>query len=385
MKKNRLVHTVVIGGGFAGLSTAYHLAKSGQKHVMVLEREKKLGGHASGNNAGMIRQAIPDPLLASLASEGRSALKKASQDGWQALDFQSNGSLLIAKGKGISELRQIAATLRRENIGHRWLEKKEAEQHVTLLKGADFEKALLCPSDAFVEIEALLNGFLRQLKYFKVPVVRGAVLQEIKNENGGFLLVTDKEIIFTRFIVNAAGAWAGEVGRMAGAQTISLKPYRRHLFESVRFKPFDAKWPFVWDLSHELYFRPIKGKSLLLSPCDQTRVSRRYTVARKERIDEAMEKQLLYKFKNFSAHFFGLKIKKAKSGLRTMSPDGRFVIGEDAKLKGFYWVAGLGGHGMTTSFSVGRFASDLILGREKNLALIRALSPARFSKKGLFL
>ena len=65
-----------------------------------------------------------------------------------------------------------------------------------------------------------------------------------------------------------------------------------------------------------------------------------------------------------------------------MTPDGRFVIGEDSKLKGFFWVAGLGGHGVTTSFSVGNLSSDLILGRKREKFLVDALSPKRFFKKG---
>ena len=63
-----------------------------------------------------------------------------------------------------------------------------------------------------------------------------------------------------------------------------------------------------------------------------------------------------------------------------MTPDGRFVIGEDTKLKNFYWVAGLGGHGVTTCFSVGELAAGLLLGHAADPALEKALSPGRFSE-----
>ena len=61
-----------------------------------------------------------------------------------------------------------------------------------------------------------------------------------------------------------------------------------------------------------------------------------------------------------------------------MTPDGRFVIGEDVKLKNFFWVAGLGGHGVTTCFSVGRLASDIIMGNTFDYELEKSLSPKRF-------
>ena len=83
---------------------------------------------------------------------------------------------------------------------------------------------------------------------------------------------------------------------------------------------------------------------------------------------------------SFSNKFRAISIQSVKSGLRTMAPDGRFVVGEDPRLKGFFWVAGLGGHGVTASFSVGDLASDLILGRKREKYLVNALSPGRFVK-----
>ena len=64
-----------------------------------------------------------------------------------------------------------------------------------------------------------------------------------------------------------------------------------------------------------------------------------------------------------------------------MTPDGRFVLGEDPLLPGFFWVAGLGGHGVTTSFSVGRLAASLILKEKTDPFLVKSFSPARFAAK----
>jgi glycine/D-amino acid oxidase-like deaminating enzyme len=121
-----------------------------------------------------------------------------------------------------------------------------------------------------------------------------------------------------------------------------------------------------------------------LSPCDHTweRLEKGGNAgARKEQIDPGMKRELFRKARRFSPYFSKLKVAAAKSGLRTMAPDGRFVIGEDPKLKGFFWCAGLGGHGVTTCFSVGRLSADLVLGRKTDLKIVRALSPARFKGK----
>jgi glycine/D-amino acid oxidase-like deaminating enzyme len=230
-----------------------------------------------------------------------------------------------------------------------------------------------------VEIEPLLDRFSDELEKKGVRVFRGCPIRSIEKTSQGFLVKAGVKKILARKIVNAAGAWAVLVALRAQASHVPLLAYQRHLFESRRFPPAKKNWPFVWDLSHEFYFRPLKEGFLMLSPCDKTlRRVKTSGKAEGEKIDPRMEKVLLKKIRRFSKNFKPLKIASVKSGLRTMAPDGRFVIGEDPKLKGFYWVAGLGGHGVTTCFAVGRLASDMILGKRVDPSTAQALSPRRF-------
>lgn len=370
---------LVIGGGFAGLSTAYYLAQARVGPIAVIERDAKLGGHSSGRNAGMIRQAISDPVLIQLAREGRKRLSLLKQAGWRNIDYRSIGSLLLAKEDKLEELKNIAACLKKERIPHAWLSAAEAARRVEVLKDADFEKALFCPSDAVIEINALIAAFLDKLKEHKVKVFLNYPLADIHVTAKGFEVQAGGQKFFAKKIVNAAGAWAGVIGEIAGASHVPLKAYRRHLFTSAPFGVNHRAWPFVWDLSHDFYFRP-QGEGLLLSPCDKVlfdlpRLKKKNFV---EKVDSRMKKALFKKINSFSSHFGGLRIQEKKSGLRTMAPDGRFVIGEDAKLNKFFWVAGLGGHGVTTCFAVGRLAADLISGRKVESQLKKNLSPVRF-------
>src|SRR3989338_9202029 len=218
MKVSR-VETIVIGAGFAGLSAAYHLAKSGHRDVLVIEQDKKLGGHSSGRNAGMIRQAIQDPVLARLAVEGRKSLGWETRR-WKEVSYRPNGSLLLAKGRGIKELKETAATLKAIGLGHRWYSKKEACDFVSALKQGDFEEALFCPTDAFVEIQGLLQGFLKALRRYKIEVLCGYRLNRIQKKEDGFLVEAGQKKFFAKRVVNAAGAWAGLVGEKAGAAAV---------------------------------------------------------------------------------------------------------------------------------------------------------------------
>lgn len=370
------IDIAVIGGGFAGLSTAYHLSKNSSLSIVVLEQEKKLGGHASGRNAGMIRQALSDPYLARLAKEGREALQSADKNGWNGIRFRAQGSLLLGKGRAAGELKKIHAILRKEKIPSRWLSAEEATKRVKILREADFKQALFCPSDAMVDINGLLNGFIKTLRRRGVRVLCGQRIQAIFKDQKGFKVQTSKNIFYARKIVNAAGAWAGLVGERAGATRIPFKAYRRHLFFADPMPGFKADWPFVWDISHNVYFRP-QGNQFMLSPCDKAL----FKLDRENKIygaDPRIREVLAKKLNSFSPKFPKLKIRSQVAGLRTMVPDGRFVIGEDPKLKNFYWAAGLGGHGVTTAFSAGRLAGDIILNRKVDLQLKKVFSPKRF-------
>ncbi len=369
---------LIVGAGFAGLSTAYHLAKNGVKNIVVLEKENKLGGHASGRNAGMIRQAVADPALAVMAIEGAQALRKAEANGWN-LDYSQTGALFLSDAQGKKGLEAIRRTLTSQKVRSLYLSQAQGAKRVRILSGADFSTALFCPSDAKLDIEKLLRAFLSQLKKMNVRILLGHEILSVKKNGRLFKIRTGRAVFESEILVNAAGAWATSLAQMAGASRMPLKAYRRHLFESSGFKDFKSTWPYVWHLDQNFYFRPLK-KELLLSPCDKTlcKVGRHSKNQSGEAIDPSLKQQLLKKMSRFSSNFKDLKLGKAKSGLRTMAPDGRFVIGQDPKLSGFYWAAGLGGHGVTTSFSVGRLTADLILEKKVDAGLAAALSPRRF-------
>lgn len=369
---------LVVGAGVAGLATALRLSEAGCRSVAVIERDGRLGGHASGRNAGMIRQAVEDPCLAHLAREGRLALAREARRGWKQLRYRTSGSLFLgADDSALETIRRSAASAGVRCVR---LDRAGAERRVGALRGARFSRALWCPSDAMVDIQALLGGLARRLADRGVPLWLGRPVDGLVRVSDGFRVRTGSGQIRCRRLVNAAGAWAGRLGRMAGAARVPLTAYRRHLFHSPTFPSGAEAWPFVWDLTHELYFRPLHGRRLLLSPCDKTPARLEGGASRTaESVNPAMGRLLRGKLERAVPALAGVRLESPRAGLRTMTPDGRFAIGEDADCPGFYWVAGLGGHGVTTCLSVGRLASRIVMGRPVDRALAKMLSPRRFS------
>src|SRR5262249_52257189 len=106
-KRSSMISTdcIVIGAGFAGAATAYHLTRLGVTDILLLEREAMPGFHSSGRNAAMIRQCVPDSALAQLTRDGAAFLRSLPSDWPVPVQFKQNGSLLLGSGKGWEKLR----------------------------------------------------------------------------------------------------------------------------------------------------------------------------------------------------------------------------------------------------------------------------------------
>lgn len=362
----------IIGAGFAGAATAYHLARRGVTDVFILEQEAIPGFHSSGRNAAMIRQCVPDPAVLALAREGTAFLRDLPEDWPVPVEFKQNGSLLLASGEGWRKLKHDTELGHSLGIEAEIWTPEQARRRVAVLQDAEFDGAIWCGTDGILDIHALLSGYLKFAVATGTRIRYGCAVRELRAvDRGSWRIVTDGEAIEARTVINAAGAWANPIAKMAGAAELPLRPYRRHLFVSPPLAWVDASWPFVWDVTHEIYFRP-EGGGLLLCACDQQELP-----PGDPPVDGAVQELLAEKIHSHIPGLSNVSIQQAWAGFRTIVSDGRFVIGRDRKLKGFFWVAGLGGHGVTTSSAVGALAADLLIGNERKEAA--GFSPARFA------
>lgn len=361
---------VIIGAGFAGASTAYHLARSGARDIVILEQEDFAGVHSSGRNAGMIRQMVSDTVLSSLTKEGADFIRCLPGEWPTPVIFRQNGSLLLGTGKDWKTIVADAKKAQKAGLPVECLSAREAIQRVPALDPGDFEGAIWCPTDGVVDTHTLLGGYLQLAKAGGAKLLTSSKVSAVLTTKGEITaVVTESQTIETEVVVNAAGAWAAGIACMAGAVPVPLSPYRRHLFATDLLPWVKPDWPFVWDLTNQFYFRPESG-GLLLSPCDEVEDLPGIPPP------DTSAALLLYKKLKRYPRLHNLPIKTSWAGLRTLTRDRRFVIGWDPMIRGFFWVAGLGGHGVTASGAIGRVAADLILNQER--VGIRDLSPARF-------
>ncbi|HEU4614885.1 MAG TPA: FAD-dependent oxidoreductase, partial [Kofleriaceae bacterium] len=249
----RNVDVAILGGGFAGMSTAWWLARRCVRDVIVLEREAELGRYASGRSAGLGRQLAEDDLLTALTVAGAHHLRTTFAHVWAptggilTFDDPDHGNGYAARAARMG----VAATpIDRAKVIRLWPQ----------LERVDIKAALMVESDGLIDITALLATYAEGAR-----IARETGVERIIPTARGATLLTNRGTFVARVVVDATGAWAG---RTTGDPP--LDSFKRHVYVLEAVPPTPS--PFVWHLgASELYVRSTDA-GILISPCDTTQV-----------------------------------------------------------------------------------------------------------------
>ncbi len=367
----------MIGAGLAGAATAFGLVRRGLSDVLVLEQEGIPGYYASGRNAAMVRQLGSAPEARRMVRLGLSFYDAPPPPFPGAIGFKRGGSLLLASGKELAALHSWVEADAAEAPPVRFLHPEEAAAMAGAARPESFEGGAYTATDGVADIHGLLHGFLAGVRAGGGEIRFNTRVIEFSARSGRIAAVrTDAgESIACSMVINAAGPWAGRIGEIAGATRLPFLTYRRHLAQTGPVAGVDPAWPFVWNITHEVYFRPESG-GVLLSPCDEDAVQPCDPAVDGAAIDLLAEK--------VAACFPGLRdaeIRRSWACIRTFVADRRIVLGEDPKLRDFFWAAALGGNGVGLAPMLSYLMPDLILdGRTSLLSEAEQIlvSPARF-------
>lgn len=349
------VDILIVGGGIAGLATAAALGGR-ERSVLLLERELHPGFHSSGRNAAIGRQLTGRAEHTALAVAGRAALATAGL-------LEARGGLLLAMDPtALDPLEAEAAAFALD------VHRGSGSGLAGLQAGAH----LAIPSDGVIDTHGLLGHCAREARAAGVTLRFGVGLADLQTLPEGFrATLTDGSHLQVGTLVNAAGAWAGEMGRLAGGVDPGLRPLRRSLVWSDH--PWHPTAPWTWWVDRPLYLRAESG-GLLLCPCEEVEVAPPAPGQHPES-DPGLLPGLGRHLADLAPELVEAQVTRVWAGLRTFASDRRFVIGWDPLNPHLFWVAGLGGHGMTTGLAVGRLAADLLRGAEAG-----PLGPGRFSQ-----
>jgi D-arginine dehydrogenase len=283
--------------------------------------------------------------------------------------------MLLHRRGNLSQFQLAVEALRADRIAFEVMNSAEATELAPALALQDEDRAIVLTADGRIDVHELLTSYLRHARSRGAMIRTSSEVRDVIVENGRCRgIVTDAGTLTARLIVDAAGAWAGQIAQLAGATNIPLEPRRRTI---LTFAPpanlSVSRWPFVISEADLLYFAPESG-GLLLSPMDQEPVAPCDAQPQDEVIAAAMER-----LRSLAPSIVPRSLKRKWAGLRTFSPDSIPVVGEDPHIRGFFWLAGQAGFGIESSPAIGQIAADLIARGATDRFDASILSPARFS------
>lgn len=368
---------VVVGAGMAGAAAAFFLAREHGAQVILLERERQPGMHATGRNAAILRCAIPDPALHALA-QASARFYAAPPPGFAAHPlFDRRGIFLAAAGRAAAE---AAAWLGDPACAGAAREVAVARLHAAwpALAGG-VERCWFAEADGVLDVHGILHGFLAAARAHGAELRTVATAVDLLRDAAGAVRGVRvvgagaplPEAIEADAVVLAGGGWAAEPAAAAGFP-LPLQPRRRHLLVVEAPPDLRADAPVAWILGDEFYFRPESG-GLLMSPCDETPVAPRDG----ERADASALEEAAHKAQRWLPSLADAPVRRAWAAMRTFAPDGRFVLGPDPRADGLYWSAAYGGHGISCGAEAGRIAAAWAAGAPPPSAVARLLLPDR--------
>jgi sarcosine oxidase subunit beta len=256
------------------------------------------------------------------------------------------------------------------------LKPADVSHMVPQLRADDILGGSFCSTDGFVDPHSVMTGFMLRAIDSGARLVRNAEVTAIDRDGPGIHGVrTATDRITTRIVVNAAGAWAGLVAKLAGFD-LPVEPLRRMLVPTEPFEKIAHSAPMTVDMATGFHFRP-EGLGLLMAWNDPNE-----TPGFKTDFDPAFVEKILTRGVDRVPCLEEAEVnpKRAWAGLYEMTPDHHPILGAVPGIPGLYLANGFSGHGVMHSPATGKIVSDLVLKGTSDLVDTRLLGYERFAE-----
>ena len=344
---------VVIGGGVVGCSILYHLTKLGWKDVVLVERDILTSG-STWHAAGGFHTLNGDPNVAKLQGYTIGLYDEIEKISGQSCGLHRSGGLILADTLARMEwLKMAHARARYLGLETEMLSMKEAKKLNPLLEEKYFVGAMLDAADGNLDPEGTTHAYAKSARIGGAEIYQGTRVKELKaRTDGSWDVITEQGNIHAEHVVNCAGLWAREVGRMVGLELPVLAMEHMYLVtddmpEVIAYnKERGKELPHIIDFKSEIYMRQERS-GLVLGTYEKACVPWQpketpWTFGREllqpdlDRIAPNLE--LGYK------HFPALAkagIKRVINGPFTFTPDGNPLVGPVQGLKNFWCACGV--------------------------------------------
>src|SRR3954464_6996258 len=258
---------VIIGGGILGCSIAYHLTAMGERDVVVLEQHRLTEG-ATWHAAGLVGQLRSSRNTTRMLEHSVELYGRLEEETGQAVDWHQVGSLRLAcSADRVLELKRLATMAKSFGLPMEIISAQRAQELFPLMSTNDVLAAAFLPTDGYIDPASVTQAIARGARS------RGAVfLEETRVDtitvDGRWVTTvhTDRGDIEAEIVVNAAGMWGLEVGRMAGARVPAIAVEHQYVLTGpITEMPASEirAMPTLRDPDHLVYYKP-DGQGLLV-------------------------------------------------------------------------------------------------------------------------
>ncbi len=340
---------VVIGGGVVGCSVLYHLARAGWTDVTLLERSELTSG-STWHAAGGCHTINGDPNVAKLQKYTIELYKEIEELSGQSTGFHMTGGVMLAATpERFDWLKGLVAKGRYQGIEAEIITPEEAHAIMPLLDPAQFVGAVSTVVDGHLDPSGVTHAYAKSAKTLGATIHTHTMVTGLTQTHEGWIVHTDKGDVRCEHVVNAAGLWAREVGRMVGL-TIPILAME-HMYLITEDMPEVAEVNrttgkevvHAVDFDGELYLRQERGGMLMGTyekacvPWAERETPWAFGHELLQPDIDRIAPSLEVGFEHFPA-FQTAGIKQIINGPFTFAPDGNPLMGPVRGLPG-YWSA----------------------------------------------
>lgn len=369
---------VIIGGGVGGTSVAYHLAKLGEKDVVLLERADLTSG-STFHSAGLVGQLRADPTLTKMNMYSvelyRELEKSETPPAWR-----ESGSIKIASSnERMAEIRRQIGWAKTFGLDLQEISTKQVQELFPLIDPTGVVGGCYMASDGQVDPSQLTQAMAAGARRGGVRIYTNTRVLSIKKERDQIRAVsTDKGEIECEIVINCGGIYAAEIGRLLDVR-IPIIPMSHQYLITENFLPEDAKFlPSLRDPDNLIYFRQ-EVKGLVMGGYERN--SKPFTASSQsfDQIPKDFNSKLLPqewdRFEEIATNaairvpkMSEVGIKNFINGPEGFTPDNEFCLGETA-VGGFYVAAGFCAHGIAGAGGIGKAVAEWVVSGEPSMDL----------------
>jgi len=360
---------IIVGGGIAGCSTAYHLAKLGKRDVLLLEQGKLTCG-TTWHAAGLIGQMRPNRNMTQMSKYGIELYSTLEAETGLATGWKQCGSVNVAATpERLKVLKKQIALARSFGVEVHEISRDEVRERVPVMRTDDLTGAIWIPGDGKANPADLAMSLAKGARNRGVRIVEGIEVTGVLIERGRAVGVrTAQGDVRCEVLVNCAGQWARQFGRLAGVN-VPLYSAEHFYIVTGKIDGVAPMMPVVRDPDGFIYYKEEVG-GLLMGGFEPK--AKPWKV---DPIPSTFQFELLGEdwdqFEILMTHAIHrtpcletAEIKMLLNGPESFTPDGNFILGEAPELRNYFVAAGFNSAGIANSGGAGRLIAEWIVGGE---------------------